>query len=408
MAHAPKRRGTLSTASLGFLVASLVVVGAGCEIGIGADVPAFECVQGPAVCPGNEVCDYLNTHQCIASCVVAGCSGGLDCDPGSGICMGGEASVGDDEAAAGDSSMPVEADASMRDTAPPAETAPPMETGSCRSTTCPCSGAASCDSKICADGSVVPTDLWTAAGMVSFCTQPCCTSTDCDMGTVCYAAGGSPAAAGNYCVSPAWIGRSTTQGTLPGGSSCNTGRDCRSGLCTGSTCADPCCTTQGTKEPNECASGTTCRFAKFPGAAADDTNFVAWCGPGGNGQNGASCSKTTDCASELCDGIDGCADACRNTSDCSSGESCAYVNPPAPNDTAVVAACFGGAGNGALGSACSGDSDCRSQFCDTTTTHECSDVCFADTDCSAVNLWRCRPATLALGGGNFSVLACGP
>jgi hypothetical protein len=22
--------------------------------------------------------------------------------------------------------------------------------------------------------------------------------------------------------------------------------------------------------------------------------------------------------------------------------------------------------------------------------------------------WRCRPATLALGGGNFSVLACGP
>jgi hypothetical protein len=25
-----------------------------------------------------------------------------------------------------------------------------------------------------------------------------------------------------------------------------------------------------------------------------------------------------------------------------------------------------------------------------------------------VNAWRCRPATLALGGGNFSVLACGP
>jgi len=406
MAQAYPRRGTLATALLAALLATLVGAGGGCEIGIGADVPAFECVNGPAVCPGTQVCDTLRSHQCIAPCTANDCGAGLECDPTSGLCLPAEASTGDDEEASpGDSSTP-EADVSVNETAPPAETGP-AETGPCRGVTCPCSGGASCNSGICADSSVVPTELWDAAGQVSFCTEPCCTSADCDAGSVCYAAGGSPAAAGNYCVDPAWIGRSTATGTQPGGGSCQTGRDCRSGLCSGSTCADTCCSTKGTNEPNQCATGTTCRFAKFPGAASADMNFVAWCGQGGTGQNGANCSDDSACASELCDGIDGCSDACRNTADCSSGESCAYVNPPPPNDSAVVAACFGGAGNGDQGSSCSSDNDCKSQFCDTTTTHECSDVCFANADCTVTG-WRCRPATLALGGGNFSVLACGP
>ena len=402
MAQADPRRGTVATALLASVMAIVIAAGGGCEIGIGGEVPAFECVQGPAVCPGNQVCD-TSSHQCIEPCSVTGCSGGTECDPDTNVCVLAEA--GPQETSTIDSST-MDADASAPETAPPAETGP-AETGPCRGLLCPCSGGAACDSTICADSSVVPTTLWNAAGQVSFCTQPCCTSADCAAGTVCYAAGGSPAAAGNYCINPTWVGRTMGIGALPGGSSCGTGRDCRSGLCTGSSCADVCCTTAGTNEPDECASGTTCRFAKFPGAASSDTNFVAWCGQGGNGQNGSTCNSDSSCASELCDGVDGCADACRNTADCSSGESCAYVNPPPPNDSAVVAACFGGAGNGAQGSACTNDGDCRSQFCDTTVTHECSDVCFANADCTKSG-WRCRPATIALGGGNFSVLACGP
>ena len=42
--------------------------------------------------------------------------------------------------------------------------------------------------------------------------------------------------------------------------------------------------------------------------------------------------------------------------------------------------------------------------------HEvCTDVCFANTDCTAVTGWRCRPETVAVsGGGSYSVLCCGP
>jgi hypothetical protein len=404
MTRAHPRRGMAATALLASVLATLVGAGGGCEIGIGGDVPAFECVQGPAVCPGNQVCDP-SSHQCVAPCSVTNCSSGLECDTNTNLCV--VADAGDDEASTVDSSMP-DADAANapEEAAPPVDTGTANETGPCRGLLCPCSGGAACDSTICADSSVVPTNLWNAAGQVSFCTQPCCTSADCGAGTVCYAAGGSPAAAGNYCINPLWVGRSAALGAQPGGGSCTTGRDCHSGLCVGSSCADPCCTTAGTNEPNECASGTTCRFAKFPGATAADTNFVAWCGQGGSGQNGSTCNNDSSCASELCNGSAGCADACRNTADCSAGESCAYVNPPAPNDSAVVAACFSGAGNAAQGSSCTTDGDCRSQFCDTTITHECSDVCFSNGDCKTG--WRCRPATLVVGGGNFSVLACGP
>jgi hypothetical protein len=223
---------------------------------------------------------------------------------------------------------------------------------------------------------------------------------------VCFATGGSNSTAANFCVNPAWIGRGTTVGGQLGGGSCTTGRDCRSGLCDGTTCADVCCSTASSS--SECASGNSCRFQTFPGAAAVDKNFVAWCGQAGNGGNGASCSQNSSCQSNLCDSIDGCSNACRNTGDCSQGESCAYVDPPPPDSSAVVAACFGGAGNASEGSSCSTDGDCKSQFCDTGGTHECSDVCFSNADCTKSG-WRCRPERITLtSGGTVTVLACGP
>ena len=43
-----------------------------------------------------------------------------------------------------------------------------------------------------------------------------------------------------------------------------------------------------------------------------------------------------------------------------------------------------------------------------TTTNECTDVCFANSDCTKSG-WRCRPEAETLqGGGKFEVLACGP
>ncbi|MGH7298091.1 MAG: hypothetical protein ACRELB_24340, partial [Polyangiaceae bacterium] len=380
----------------------LVAAGGGCEIAIGSDVPAYECLStAPAVCPGNEVCDP-HTHQCVTPCSESGCKGGLVCDPGSNQCVAAPTDDGPsiDETSAGDDA---DATTAPDEAAPPVETGP-VEGGCGRGLTCPCSGDSSCNSGICADSAVVPTGLYAAAGNAAFCTKPCCTSADCDPGTVCFAAGGSSSVAGNFCVSPAWVSRGNVLGSLVGGATCSTGRDCRSGLCNGTSCADTCCSTASS---GECAGGTSCRFAAFVGAASFDKNYVAWCGQAGNGQNGANCSSNNSCASALCDGIDGCADACRNTADCSQGESCAYVSPASPN-TAVVAACFSGAGNASEGSSCSSDQDCKSQFCDTTITQQCTDVCFTNADCTKSG-WRCRPEAVTLqSGGKVTVLACGP
>jgi hypothetical protein len=62
-----------------------------------------------------------------------------------------------------------------------------------------------------------------------------------------------------------------------------------------------------------------------------------------------------------------------------------------------------------MGASCSSDTDCKSQFCDTGGTHECTDVCFTNADCSAKSGWRCRPESVTLqSGGKVEVLACGP
>jgi hypothetical protein len=396
MAHALRRGGMLSATLLASLLAGLVVAGGGCEIGIGDGVGAFECIQGPAVCPGTEVCDPVS-HQCVASCTESNCSAGLECDPGSGLCIASEAGPGDD--AAPDSMMVV--DSSMADTTmPPADTGSPTETGSCRVATCPCSGAASCDSAICADQITVGMGLYVAAGSQSFCTATCCTSADCPAGTVCFATD----IGGNYCVAPGWLSRSASLGAGLGGASCQSGRDCRSGLCNGQYCADVCCSTNGSN--TECSGGTTCRFETFPGAATFDKNSVAWCGDAGTGQNGETCTHDSDCESELCNGGAGCSNACRNTPDCGGqGMSCAYVTPTM-GGTGVVAACLPGGGHSGEGSSCSSDTDCESQFCDPT-SNECTDVCFTDADCTKTD-WVCRPEIVQLStGGSFTVLACG-
>jgi hypothetical protein len=410
-------RGAAAFVSL--LLAAVVLAGGGCEIAIQNDPPDFECVQGPAVCPPPQVCDP-SSHQCVAPCSTTLCADGLQCDPVADLCVpvsgGSEASPSDAPTlleANAEANADARADqATMPDEAAPPVEAAPAEGGLCRNLGCACTGDASCDSGVCADSSTIPAMLYQAAGSQSFCSKPCCTSADCSVDMVCFAAGGADSAAGNYCVAPGWVSRSPSLGLTPGGATCAMDLDCRSGRCAGGTCADTCCSTSAT---SQCALGSVCRFATFPGVAAFDDGFVAWCGPGGSGANGYACYRDSDCASELCDGApDGCADACRNSGDCSAGESCVYVNPPAPNDAFVVAACFGGAGSTPEGGPCTTDVDCQSQFCDTTIVpNVCSDVCFADSDCTQPG-WRCRPESLTLYTtdgvpvGKFTALACGP
>jgi len=338
-------------------------------------------------------CD-INSHLCALADVsvqppadTGGANPSLDAGPLDG-------SVGE---AAVDASMPDAAPvegATMTD-------AGGGDSGPCTGLMCKCVGNIACDSHICADQLTIGSGLYAAAGGANFCTKPCCTSADCEPNTVCYAT----STGGSFCVLPTWLNRSTQLGAALGGESCSDNTNCRSGLCAGSTCADTCCSTsQSTKE---CGGGTTCGLGTFPGVPTFDQGYVAYCGQGGAGTNGATCNFGNECESTLCY-RGSCQNACRNTPDCGGlGYTCGYFRDSTNNAT-IYAACAATSNSSApQGSACASDSDCASDFCDQASS-KCTDVCFADADCTASG-WRCRPEQITLQrGGSASVLCCGP
>ncbi len=358
---------------------------AGCEVAIGDAVPAFLCEAdaGPSACPGSQVCSPAS-HQCVDMCSVSGCPHGFGCSDASQLCVPASTDGSTDEAAADarPNDAPLQADG-----------------GPCRSLGCKCSGDADCNSSLCLDMAAATTELYTAAGRSSFCGQTCCTSADCPGGTVCFAT----AAGGNYCVNPAWLGDRSTPGRLQGGSSCSTGTQCRSGLCAGGTCADPCCSTQS----GQCASGSACAFGNFPGKGFD-THYSARCvtSPDAGAPFGSFCSADADCESNLC--LNYCVAPCRNSADCPSGHSCWYVLPNSPNSNDVVAACLASTqGSTAVGQSCSSPASCANDLCvGGAGSMVCTDTCFVDSDCPS-SLPNCALALLTVGmGGNVEATIC--
>jgi hypothetical protein len=391
-----------------------VLAAGGCELAIGDAVPAFACDPGPDTCPQGTVCDPAR-HQCVAFCTVSNCPGNMQCDAATHLCIMVDSSVvpmGDapvDNTADASSDQGDEGDVTVNlgdagGDSTPSEGAPyeanTGESGVCSALICKCVGNAACDSRICADQLAVGTGLYTAAASTNFCTKPCCTSADCDGSTVCYATSG-----GRYCVLPAWLQRSQQLGTAVGGDSCSSNASCRSGLCTGGTCADTCCSTA--LGGSQCGSGTECSFGAFPGTATFDQGYTSYCSPGnGTLLNGAMCNISSDCVSNRCD-FNVCRDACRSTADCGQGYACEYSRDRGSNG--VFAACYPytQAGPTPLGGSCQSSSECVTGFCDPTAM-QCTDVCFADSDCSSVSGWRCRPEQITVqGGGMADVLCCG-
>jgi hypothetical protein len=272
----------------------------------------------------------------------------------------------------------------------------------CSTLGCQCSVPTDCASNICVDHRTVG-NVSAAAQGASFCTKPCCTSADCDGATVCLATGNG----GNYCVLPQWLGRPTAFGTLPGGAVCAADDACRSGLCASGVCADVCCSTASSA--TECTGGTTCQIGTFPGRSADRV-YAPFCAPaGGTAVNGTACSAGSTCLSGFCAPDGQCHDACRNTAECGSPSlECGY-SLPSLTSKEILAFCeksFGTAAQRQEGAACSNNNQCQSGYCDATSM-QCTDVCFADTDCMVPG-WRCRPSVGMLLGTTFSVSACGP
>jgi hypothetical protein len=364
------------------LLAALGVSVAGCEFAVSDTLPSYTCVPGEGdVCPLGLVCDparRICARPSVSGQLTDASVPGEDAtarDDGNVADAGREAQTETNEdGSAGDS----DAGADVRTVGP--DTGAP-DSGFCNTLGCKCSGAADCANGICAQQAAVTTPLYAAAGNSNFCSQPCCTSSDCPASGVCFASG----AGGNYCVMPGWLQRTATLGRGIGGAACQSNGDCRSGVCAGSMCADTCCSAAGSS--SECATGTACRPGTFPGAGFD-VHAAAICGAAITCGNGPQCNRP-----------------CRNTADCSAGQACYYL--PAILSKDIVAACTTADGAGAEGSRCTSDFQCASNFCDPTTM-QCSDVCFANTDCT-FDAWHCRPALISLAtGGTDTVLTCGP
>jgi len=399
----PLASGSRKTALL--VVAALLAVlpGGGCELAVPDTVPSFTCHVGADTCPSDSTC-VPATGMCIPrsqACTGATCPAGTTCNPDTLACQ--PADDGGQPDATVDVAAPLDANDSGAD-----EPAPEIDArsdggadagGACGGIGCKCSGDTECDGRICGDQLTVGGDVYAAAGKASFCTRPCCTSSDCDPSSVCFAT----SAGGNYCMPPQWLSRSLTLGNRIGGQACNADSDCRSGLCSSNVCADTCCSMA--RAGSQCAPGTTCRFSAFPGVGFD-MHFAAHCAaPAGLGADGVACRALTDCQSGFCDALSlVCRAPCGNPQDCAPAhQDCGYSGAT-PMSGGLVAACGSVQGPGAEGAACQAVSDCQNSFCNMA-IHQCTDVCFSDADCTVPG-WRCRPMVVQF-GGSFSVLSCG-
>ena len=265
---------------------------------------------------------------------------------------------------------------------------------------CACANSQGCTTGFCASALAVGPSLYAAAGSSNFCTVACCTSADCPGSSVCYASG----AGGQYCVDPAWLGRSAAQGGLIGGASCGVDGDCRSGLCAGAACADTCCSLA--YSATQCDASTVCAFGTFPGNGFD-THFAARCAPpGGTIGYGDPCGSNDQCVGGLCYNYGGgtaCTNPCEANTDCPEGSGCFY--DVMGND--VYAACFPTMGTREEGAACMMDTDCRSEWCQTTSL--CTSTCARNADCTVVGGWTCRPEGETIDMTlMYDVLMCGP
>jgi hypothetical protein len=278
--------------------------------------------------------------------------------------------------------------------------------GGCRSLGCGCAGNSACDSGLCLDKVAATPDLYNAAGGTSFCSSPCCTSSDCPGGTVCFATG----AGGNYCVDPALLQDRSTPGAGMGGQACTDGTGCRSGRCVSGVCVDTCCSTAAT---DECAGGSVCAFADFPGTGFD-VHFGGNCAKtSGTLTDGAACSANTDCQSGFCNKdstVLHCAAVCRRSADCATGRACAYFVPPGVTGSGndIIAACLPNAGTLGPGQACTTSQDCADGLCFSASGGSaCSDVCVANADCPSA-LPHCVVTTLMfMAAGQLEAPICG-
>jgi hypothetical protein len=159
----------------------------------------------------------------------------------------------------------------------------------------------------------------------------------------------------------------------------------------------------------DCEAGNVCyaywydldTFAGLHLCAASDPRYGAAgdaCGNGAECDSGVcagtcsttdvACNTGTDCDSGVCTGT--CREHCRSQTDCGSAEVCTLW----PMETGATASGFvpvcgarEGSGSGALGSACTSASQCRSEWC---ISGVCTTPCGTSDDCASISGTACE------------------
>ena len=332
------------------LLATATLVG--CSLIVPSEVPEYRCsTAAPSSCPAGLICDTA-TLLCVSGLpqldggeedVITDDDGGRDGGP-------------DDDGAVGPSPLGEH-----------------------------CVVDGDCVSGLLCGTSTILTTAIVPANSKPICTKPCCTSTDCTAGFVCFSAG----TGGNYCVAADKADRTPPAGGgRTGGHACSGPTQCRSGLCTGGRCVDTCC------EPDDCASGTTCRVGTVD---AHDAWICGAPSAGATGELDAACGASqpaTACKNDNC--VQPFSAGYRCTPTCCSAKDCTDLgfanNVCAYGDTgnAQLKWCFERNASGkALNTTCTANSDCASRYCDRE-LGRCANVCCTSADCAQDE--SCRPS----------------
>lgn len=245
-----------------------------------------------------------------------------------------------------------------------------------------CTADSDCESAFCLDPSRV------GQSGAARCSQPCCASTDCgdpSLGQVCWTPGGG---AGSVCWPASELEIEQKRGDKGASEPCAPG-ECRSGRCIEGTCLDTCC------DDSYCGDDDICRVRMTELQEDEDT----WtCATAVTQGDYGSCSTDGDCRTGTCvdlgEGLLICARPCCGSVECGTqfveGVEHQLACQPLPGK--ALAACsklLELESDGALGSPCGADQECRSGIC--APGGYCTDLCCDDASCGDTAQFACRP-----------------
>lgn len=357
---------------------------------------------GGAACLGSRSCDDTTGH-----CLVSGaCEAQSDCDPPISVCVAGACEPG-----CSVSTHPCRMDRTCA-----------FETGLCEAspacsadTDCPfgywcdgrscrqrcdspgapvCRGNSTCDTATgrCTNGldigEACTSDAQCASGEclglvvggqnLRICSRTCGASAECPLGSGCF-----PVSDGGQCL-PGSVFQSMPELSSRSGESCpGADNDCQSQICINNQCVESC------GRDRDCSSLTGACKPSIEGSLANRRWFARCQAPLPGFEDWATCSTNLDCASGLCDPVEGrCTHFCCSEADCGPDKSCVAIQANA----SVIRVCRDrrSSGGRVLGGPCALDTDCESDLCSPIDPANpnggkiCSTYCCNNADCDVM------------------------